>query len=451
MEGIKPETSRLSKLLRSRNLPTAALFVPLVVLAGVLIAGCKPAHQPASPLPSATNDSLPIEEGAYFVDVTAHVGIDYVHSLGDGQLSNIVETVGSGAAFLDYDQDGYLDLYVANGTFMDGVSDGENPGRTAQNRLYHNRHGTGFEDVTDAAGVADQLGYGMGVAVADYDNDGYPDIYVANDAMANYLYHNEAGTGFRETGLLAGVAFSEGGEETSSMAVDFADYNSDGRLDLFVTDIHFSALYRNEGSGLFTDVTVPAGIAAASGQYDGWGASFFDYDNDGDVDIFKANGDLNHLFGQEDQLFENLGGGQFQDVSVERGSYFLRELVGRGAAFGDYDNDGDIDVFIVNLNDAGVLLRNESLDENNWLEILLVGSSSNRDGVGARVTVTTKGTVQIAQKKSSGGYLSTNDPRMHFGLGKSTLADSIEIRWPSGKTQVLENVRAGQILTISEQ
>lgn len=290
----------------------------------------------------------------------------------------------------------------------------------------------------------------MGVSAADYDDDGYVDIYVANDAMENYLFHNEGGQRFNELALPAGVAYNHAGDATSSMAVDFADYDGDGLMDLFVSDMSYSALYRNEGNGLFRDVTYQAGIAVASGQYVGWASAFIDYDNDGDVDIFKVNGDLQHLFGQEDQLFENLEGRRFRDVSVERGSYFREELVGRGAAFGDYDNDGDIDVFIVNLNDRGVLLRNEGGNKNNWLLIRLVGRSSNRDGVGARLRVVSGDMVQVAQKKNSTGYLSQNDPRLHFGLGENEIVDRIEIVWPSGKVQVLENVRAGQILTISE-
>ena len=525
---------------------------------------------------SGTRGPAPAEEGASFIDVADYVGIDFVHSLGDEDLSNIVETVGSGAAFLDYDGDGWMDVYVANYTFLEGVSSGAAPDRLPRNRLYRNHEGTYFEDVTERARVADAAGFGMGVAVADYDNDGdadiyqcnyganvlfrnngdgtftdvaeragvqgdantvgavwldydndglldlyvgnyleydpdytffyapdgfpppmaYPgqpdvlyrndgdgtftdvtretglykpegrmmgvaaadydgdgfvDIYVANDAMANYLYHNDGGETFRDVSLKSGVAFSEGGEETSSMAADFADYDGDGRLDLFVADIHFSALYRNEGSGLFSDVTVPSGIAAPSGQYDGWGAAFVDYDNDGDVDIFKANGDMNHLFGHEDQIFENLGDGTFRDASIESGSYFRRELLARGAAFGDYDNDGDMDVLIVNLADHAVLLRNENLDGNNWILLALVGNDSNRDGVGALVTVTAGGKTQLAPKESASGYLSTNDPRMHFGLGTADVVDRIEIRWPSGIVQVIEEVPANQILTVEER
>lgn len=555
----------------------AASMIGAIVLGSALffiVSGCRSADEHASSSPTPPVSS-PSEEGAYFVDVTRTAGIDFVHSIGDDKLSNMVETVGSGAAFLDYDEDGYLDLYVVNSTYVKAISDGERPKTKNRNTLYRNVNGNRFEDVTNEAGVADQNGYGMGVAAGDYDNDsyidiyvcnyganvlfhnngngtfsdvtdragvagnlntvgavwldydndgfldlyvgnyldydrdysyyyepdgfpgplaysgqpdvlyhnngdgtfrdvtremglfmpegrmmgvgaadydddGYADLYVANDAMGNYLFHNEGGQRFHEIGQGAGVAYSEDGEETSSMAVDFADYNGDGLLDLFVSDIHFSALYRNEGQGIFRDVTTPAGIAAPSGQYDGWGAAFIDYDNDGDVDIFKVNGDLNHLYGHEDQVFENIGEGRFSDVSLERGSYFKRELVGRGACFGDYDNDGDIDVFIVNLNDSAVLLRNESLARNNWLMIRLDGSASNRDGVGAKVKVFSGGNVQVAEKKSSSGYLSQNDPRMHFGLGKSEKADRIEITWPSGQAQVLENVPAGQILVVKE-
>lgn len=536
--------------------------------------GCRSTDQSTSTPPALPPTSLSTHGNFYFMEVTQQAKIDFVHSFGDGYLSNLVESVGGGAVFLDYDQDGYLDLYVVNGTFVQGVSEGQGPKSTPQNRLYHNRQDGTFEEVTDQARVGDR-GFGMGVAVGDYNNDGYPDIYitnygpnvlyhnngngtfsdvtvragvggdrcsvgavwldydkdglldlyvgnyiqfdpeysyyyapdgfpgplayagqadilyhnrgdgtfedvtkstgvfkpvgramgvsaadydddgyvdiyVANDAMENYLFHNEGGQRFQELALLAGVAYNEMGDATSSMAVDFADYNGDGLIDIFVSDISYSALYQNEGHGLFRDVTNPAGIAVASGQYVGWAAAFIDYDNDEDLDIFKVNGDLEHLYGQEDQLFENLGEGEFRDVSVERGNYFQRELVGRGACFGDYDNDGDIDVFIVNLNDHGVLLRNEGGNRNNWLLIRLIGHSSNRDGVGTKVKVISRDKVQVAQKKSSSGYLSQNDPRLHFGLGKNEIVDQIEIVWPSGKKQVLEKVQAGQILTIEE-
>jgi hypothetical protein len=257
------------------------------------------------------------------------------------------------------------------------------------------------------------------------------------------------GQRFEEVALEAGVAFGRSGEATSSMAVDFADFDADGLLDMYVSDMTYSTLFRNEGEA-FRDVTYPAGVASPAGQFVGWSTGFLDYDNDGDPDLFQTNGELDHLFGQEDQLFENLGRGEFRDVSVERGLYFQQEFVGRGGAFGDYDNDGDVDAFIVNLNDRPVLLRNEGGNLNNWLLLELVGTSSNRDAIGARVTLAAGGTEQIAQKKNATGYLSQSDHRMHFGLGDISTVDRIDIVWPSGTVQVLENVQANQILTVEE-
>jgi hypothetical protein len=436
-------------------------------------------------------------EGRYFVDVSDKAGVtnsdaygmgvtvaDYdndgdpdiyvsnygantlFENKGDGTFSDVAKRGGVagaqntvGSIWFDYDNDGHLDLYVGNYLEYDPdysffyAPDGF-PGPFAYDGqpdvLYRNKGDGTFEDVTEKMGVHMPHGKMMGVGVCDYDQDGFVDLYIANDAMGNFFYRNEGGARFAEIGVLSGTVFSEGGEETSSMAVDFADYNLDGRMDLFVSDIHFSALYRNDGQNLFTDVTTITGIAAASGQYDGWGASFVDFDNDGDADIIKTNGDMNHLYGQEDQVLENKGDGRFEDVSLKMGSYFFKEFVGRGACFGDYDNDGDIDALIVNLSDRVVLLRNESLNANNWIEIALVGVVSNRDGIGARVKVVTGEKVQMGYKKSASGYLSQNDPRLHFGLGAAERVDLIEVIWPSGRTQVLEDVAARQLISIVE-
>lgn len=522
--------------------------------------------QPELSLPSANED--------FYQDITRYSGIDFIHTIGDDHLSNIIESVGGGAVFLDYDQDGFIDIYVSNGTYLEGFSEGHKPQKTPRNHLYRNlQHGT-YEDVTRKAGVG-HTGYGMGMTVGDFNNDGFPDIYisnygtnvlyknngngtftditekagvggdacsvgavwldydndgfldlyvgnyleydpeydyyyapdgfpgpmaydaqadvlyhnngdetfsdvsksmgvfnpdgramgvgaadydadgymdvfVANDHMVNYLYHNEQGKKFIDKGIMSGLAFNQMGEATISMSVDFADYNNDGLLDLFVSDDSYCSLYKNEGGGVFSEMSNPSGIAVAAGQHVGWSSSFIDYDNDGDVDIFKTNGELKHLYGQEDQLFENVDGERFEDVSVERGEYFTNEYVGRGACFGDYDNDGDIDVYIVNLNDSGVLLRNNTGNQNNWLILRLIGDKSNRDGIGARVKISAGGKEQVAQKKSTTGYLSQNDPRMHFGLASEERVDKIEISWPSGIIQTLENIDANQILTVKE-
>ena len=299
-------------------------------------------------------------------------------------------------------------------------------------------------------GIVDIDGRAMGVGAADYDDDGFVDIYVANDHTVNYLWHNDEGKGFTNRGIMSGTGFSQGGEATVSMSVDFADFNGDGLLDIFISDDNYCSLYKNLGNGIFSDISYSSGIAVASGQFVGWSSSFFDYDNDGDVDIFKANGELKHLYGQEDQLFENIGNEKFKDVSVERGQYFKEEFVGRGAILGDYDNDGDIDIYIVNLNSSGMLLRNNKGNQNNWLMLNLVGQTSNRDAIGARIKLLAGGKVQIAQKKSTTGYLSQNDSRIHFGLMKNDIVERIEIKWPSGKFQVLENIKANQILTVKE-
>ena len=520
-------------------------------------------------IPPAANDD-------YFQEIGKEIGIDFVHSMGDKELNNIVESSGAGAAFLDYDQDGYIDLYICNGTWLKGVSSGEKPAVIPENHLYHNlgngtfedvtkkagvggpwysmgvtvgdynndgypdlyvsnygknvlyknngnvtftdvtsrawiggketdfntgavlfdydndgfldlyvgkylnfdpnykyfyapdgfpgplaydaqpdvlyhNNGDGtFEDVTKKMGITDIDGRAMGVGAADYDDDGFVDIYVANDHSMNYLWHNNAGKSFTDVGTPSGTAFGQSGESAVSMSVDFADYTGSGRMGMFISDDKYCRLYENMGNGIFTDKSYPSGIAMPAGQFVGWSSSFIDYNNDGLVDIYKTNGALKHLYGQEDQIFENIGDGKFKDVSTEMGKYFMQKLVGRGACFGDYDNDGDIDGYIVNLNDRGSFLRNNKGNQNNWIELNLIGTTSNRDGIGARVKVTADGKVQTAQKKSTTGYLSQNDPRMHFGLAKNEIIDRIEIKWPSGKLQVLENVKVNQILPVKE-
>ncbi len=299
-------------------------------------------------------------------------------------------------------------------------------------------------------GIEDVDGRAMGVGAADYDNDGFVDIYVANDHTVNYLWHNNAGKGFTDKGTMSGTGFSQAGEATVSMSVDFADYNGDELLDMFISDDNYCSLYKNLGNGIFSDESYPAGISVASGQFVGWSSSFFDYDNDGDADIFKTNGELKHLYGQEDQLFENEGNGKFKDISVEKGPYFKEEYVGRGTCLGDYDNDGDIDIFVVNLDSQSKFLRNNKGNNNNWLTLKLVGETSNKDGIGARIRLTAGGKVQTTQKKSTTGYLSQSDPRIHFGLLKNDVVDKIEIKWPSGKFQVLEKVKANQFLVVKE-
>jgi enediyne biosynthesis protein E4 len=520
--------------------------------------------------------SVPAANDEYFQEIGKEIGLTFIQSIGEEHLNNIIESSGGGVAFLDYDQDGFLDIYICSGTWLEGFTKGEKPQTLPSNHLYHNLQNGTYEDVTDKAGANDQAygmgatigdynndgfpdifvsnygqnilyknngngtftnvtkkakvaggnecsvgavwfdydndsfldlyvanylnfdpnykyfyapdgftgpmaydsqpdylyhnngdgtfedvtkkmgiididGRGMGVGAADYDDDGFVDIFVANDHTVNYLWHNDGGKGFTDRGTMSGTAFSQAGESTVSMSVDFADFNGDGLLDIFKSDDTYCSLYENIGNGVFSDKSYASGIAMAAAQFVGWSSSFVDFDNDGDVDLFKTNGALKHLYGQEDQIFENTGNGNFKDVSVDLGSYFKHEYVGRGTCLGDYDNDGDFDAYIVNLNTRGMFLRNNKGNQNNWILLNLIGTASNRDGIGSRVKVTSAGITQTAQKRGTTGYLSQNDPRMHFGLAKNNLVEKIEIRWPSGKVQVLENIKANQILTVKEQ
>ncbi|MCA0930888.1 CRTAC1 family protein [Lutimonas saemankumensis] len=388
-------------------------------------------------------------------------------NLGDGSFKDVSskaaveggEQCSVGAVWFDYDNDGFLDLYVGNYLNFDPeytyyyAPDGF-PGPLAYDSqkdvLYRNNGDNTFEDVTEAMGIVDIDGRAMGVGAADYDDDGYVDIYVANDHTVNFLWHNDQGKGFTDLGTLSGTGFSQAGEATVSMSVDFADYNHDEKLDIFISDDNYCSLYENIGDGIFQDNSYASGISMASGQFVGWSSSFLDHDNDGDPDIFKANGELKHLYGQEDQLFENVGDGKFEDSSLELGPYFEEENVGRGACMGDYDNDGDMDILVINLNGEAKFLRNNKGNKNNWILLDLKGSKSNRDGIGSRIKIQCGEDIQTGQRKSTTGYLSQNDPRMHFGLLENEVIDRIEIQWPSGSSQVLENIRANQILKIEE-
>ena len=389
-----------------------------------------------------------------FADETAAAGV------GDPRLS-------TSAAFADIDNDGDLDLYVANNAQVDLASDptchqGEVPVYCAPTAypgasgvLFRNDGNATFADITRSAGLYSQAGRQLGVVFGDYDRDGDADLYVANDMTANFLFRNDGAARFAEVGLSAGVALSENARPEAGMGTDFGDYDRDGDQDLAVCNFQWEScrLYSNDGDGAFTDLSFAAGLGAPTLATLTFGTNFFDYDNDGDLDLYLANGhvhpevqafDRGASYPQLDQLLANDGSGKFAPVELA-----LRG-VGRGAAFADYDNDGDIDAFVSNNNQRAFLLRNDRGQHNHWVAVKAVGRASNRDGIGALIKVVSGDLVQVEEVRAGSSYLSQNDLRAYFGLGGRERIDRIEIRWPSGAVQTLEGVPSDRIHRIEE-
>ena len=328
--------------------------------------------------------------------------------------------------------------------------------------LFRNNGNGTFSDVTKAAGIKDPDYYGFGVVFSDFDNDGWLDIYVANDGNPNLLFQNKGNGSFDEIGLLSGTALNEAGRAQSGMGVGVGDYDGNGFFDIFVTNFagDTNTLYQNLGKRLFADVTSVSGLGEISLQYLGWGAGFEDFDNDGLPDIFVANGhvypqvdalDAGQRYAQRKEVYHNLGSGKFKEVARESGADLRTGKSSRGAAFGDFDNDGDMDVLVINMDDRPSLYRNEGGNPNHWITLRLEGSRGNRDAIGARVEIRAGGKTQIHEVRSGGSYLSHNDMRLHFGLGSSPRVERIRIRWPNGTVEDLPGMDADQFVTIKEK
>ncbi len=569
-------TEPVGRLSQSMNLAILLLFFSL---AGV----AESAQTPASPQAQKRASEQAVE----FVDVTRQAGIDFRHQNFESGQKYYVETIGAGCAFFDYDQDGYLDIYLVNGAPLPGSP----PQQTAGSALYRNRGDGAFLDVTEKAGVAAEGLYGMGVAVGDYDRDGHEDLYVtgfgrsilyrnngdstfsdvtkqaraenagqwgasaafldydsdgdvdlfvanyvefrldanpfcgdrsrkirsychprafegsasvlyqnqgdgtfrdvsatagianpegkgmgvviadidgdglvdifqANDGVANFFYRNNGDGTFTDLAVFAGVAYGPNGEARAGMGTDVADFNGDGRPDILVTNfaLESASLFRNDGDGFFSEVSSQTGVRKATLPHTGWGTKFIDYDNDGDLDIFIANGHPDRAidqfsdfvaYAQPKLLLENRRG-KFIDVSGARGAALAVPAVSRGVAFGDYDNDGDIDVLIANNNGAPALLRNEGGNRNHWIKLKLIATQSHPSSIGAKITVTSGDLRRQDQVRCGASYMAANDPRVHFGLGPQPVVNRIEVRWPSGTLQTLDGIEANQILTIRE-
>ena len=399
---------------------------------------------------------------------------------GDGTFADVTEKAGvadprwsAGATFFDYDADGNLDLFVANYVAFDFNNLPEfGKGKLCQYKgipvqcgprglpgdgdsLYRNNGDGTFTDVTKKAGVGDANGfYGMQPVASDFDEDGLVDLFVANDSTPNFHYKNNGDGTFKEVGFTSGLAVNENGSEQGSMGVAVGDYNHDGRLDLFVTnfDDDYNTLYRNDGRGSFTDVSHAARVAAVSLPFVGWGTKFFDYDNDGWCDLFVANGHVYPQipsYQQRNFIHRNNRDGTFADTPAPLGALAGEKRVGRGAAFGDLDNDGDVDIVLNNLDGAAQVLRNDG-GAHNAVLVKLVGVKGNRGGVGARVKVVAGDVVQLDEVRSGDSYLSQSDARLHFGLEKRTKIDLIEVRWPGGAVERVTGASANKILTIRE-
>ena len=378
-------------------------------------------------------------------------------------------------AFADVDRDGYVDLFVTN--YVDARIDnnifcGDTATRIRMychplnfmplaSVLYHNNHNGTFSDISRQAGIAGHLGNGLGVVVGDYDDDGWADVFVANDTTPNFLFHNDGHGGFSEVALVAGVSVASDGRPRAGMGTDFADYDGDGRLDLFVTnhELEMHTLFRNLGKGLFADVTSESGIGIDTLPFVGFGAQFLDFDNDGDLDLAVANGHVLDNSGhfrpgskeaQRKLLFRNEGSGRFKEVGRLAGPGFAVEKVGRTLAVADLDNDGDLDLLVTNNGDTPDLLRNDSRQGNNSIIVRTVGTRSNRDGIGARLRVTAAGRTQMREVKAGSSYLGQSDTRVHVGLGRTARIDRLEIQWPAGSTEVIQDVPVNQIVTVTE-
>ncbi len=518
----------------------------------------------------------PIQAGPkdLFEDIAPKAGLDFVQQFCDERIANIIESNGSGAAILDYDQDGFMDIYVVNPGPLDGVTHHKEGTKRQPNRLYRNRGNGTFEDVTEKAGVAG-MSYGISAAAGDYDNDGFPDLFVVNVGKS-ILYHNQGDGRFEEVTDKAGL-----GHKGTGIGAIWVDVDNDGKLDLFVANYltydpnyqqyfnpdaypgplgykpEFNILYRNRGDGSFEDISEKAGIripghramsvcafdhngdgapdiylsndgtpnmlllndgkghfqdialkaqaafnalgeaagsmTAAIGdcngdlipdilvsrlgygslymggtkgiyedrmmssglgsltaQYVGWGSNFLDYDNDGFLDGFIANGDAHHMVGWESLLLKNKGDGSFADDAEQGGVFFKTKIRARGSYVLDFDNDGHLDVLVTAMADRLFLLHNRDASGNHWLVLNLQGTKSNRDGFGASIKVTAGGKTRCAEARCQEGFLGTSDPRIHFGLGQAKTVEKIEIRWPSGTQQTLRDVPAGQVLKVKE-
>ena len=415
------------------------------------------------------------------------------HNNGDGTFTDVSEKAGvagkgtrwsTGCAFVDYDRDGHLDLFVANYIDLDlatapvpesgpclykGVMvacgpPGLNGGK---NILYHNNGNGTFTDVSESAGIWKANGtYGLGVLTSDLDNDGWPDIYVANDSTASALYQNKKNGKFVDIALEAGCALSPDGKPQAGMGISAGDYDLDGNLDLIKTNFagDTPSLYHNLGGATFEDATFAAGLGAHT-QFLGWGCGFFDFDNDGWPDLLICNG---HVYPEVEQLrteagypqrkllYRNLRNGRFEDVSFQAGTGISEAIAARGCAFGDFDNDGDIDMVVNPVNDLPQLLRCDSQTGNNWIKVRIIGVKSNRSGIGARLKCVTRVAgeaaphQQIDEVRSGGGYISQSDLRVHFGIGKAEKIELIEIRWPSGEVDRLKDVKPNQVIYVKE-
>ena len=405
------------------------------------------------------------------------------HNNGDGTFTDVTAKAGVGdegqwstsAAFFDYDRDGYLDLVVCNyiqWNYKDNLWCGDkHPGYRCychpdhyhgqKLRLYHNNRNGTFTDVSDKSGISAPEAKGLGVVAADLNNDGWPDIFVANDSWPNFLFLNNHDGTFRDVSFTSGVVAGEDGKYEAGMGADAADVDGDGWLDLYVAHLDFelNRLYHNNHDETFNDVTYASGLGSTAMLLSGVAMKFLDYDNDGWVDIFQTNGAMldNVSLYQSDVaypepklMYRNLGHGKFAMVSTQLGSDFMRPTVGRGAAAADFDNDGDIDVAVVNRGDYIQLLRNEGGNANNWLEVKLIGSKAARDGTGAVLKLVSEGFTHVEQAKGGMGYMSAHDPRIHFGLGSRKRIDSLEITWLSGTVDKLINVPINQIITVKE-
>ena len=412
---------------------------------------------------------------------------------GDGTFTDVTHQAGvansklwgSSAAFFDYDKDGYPDLMIANyvawspetnifcGQRRPGYRAYCHPDNHAGQlpTLYHNNGDGTFTDLTSKSGMAGEPGKGLGLVAADFNNDGWIDVFQANDSMRNFLLlnrgngnhdgENEGGEIFRDATFVAGVGYSEDGKEEAGMGTDAADVNGDGWMDIYVThlDVEWDRLYLNNGDETFDDATARSEIGNHVFPFSGFGARFFDYDHDGQTDLFVANGHIldnaplfnpNAKYAEPNLMFRNRGDGRFENVSEQLGADFTVPTVSRAAALGDYDNDGDLDILVSMNGGAPRLLRNDTANGNHWLQVSLVGTRSNRDGIGAKLTLTAGGRKQFTEAMGGRSYQAAHDPRIHFGLGPHKKVESLEITWPSGTVDRIENIDADRLVTVKE-